>query len=182
MGVFGIFKSNKEENTPYEDEITSIARVISEGSDKVLSEVRECAADITAYFAKHRERYEQRGLDGSEDEGYLQWIALADILIEEGFACELDWKCEKADFLHFAGGLRGIKRAGIELSAEWLEEDGDVSSWCGVLREKLEGTALAALDIDSDSYVIFAVPSSEYGSLEQYAARIGQRIAMASDM
>ena len=101
-----------------------------------------------------------------------------DILEEHGYVCERDWKDEKPDFLYFLRGLRGIERLNLEVDGDWLEEDGDVQAWCDAVTEKWEPRQcrVAAIGIDSDSYVLFPCTEGERERLGALADRLGQTI------
>lgn len=136
--------------------LLDIAEIISDGDGAVLEELARCVGDPGAYYAAHCARYEERGVYSAGDAEQICWLGMVDILESRGHVCERDWKDEKPDFLHFFSGLAGTKRLGLEIRGEWLAEDGDIQSWCGVLDGKWAPLhCCAAIGIDSDSYVLF---------------------------
>lgn len=171
------------------DYIGKIGNLISGGDEKVLQELKECSAEPLEYFKKHREQYEERGLSAEEDaaecdEVYLQWLGMADCLLANNYVCELDWKCEKEDFLYFFSALKGMETYGMSIEADWFDEEGSIDEWCGIIDEKwkTKEMCVAALDIDSDSYVIFPVPVKDMEPLVHWACRLGWNIAYAKEM
>ena len=87
----------------YRQPILEIARLISDGDQEVMGEAAECVSDPKRYFEVHIDRYEERGIEDSDDLELIQWLGLVDILESRGWVCERDWKDELGDFLHFMG-------------------------------------------------------------------------------
>ena len=190
MGLFGIFRAKetpseppKKEPSPFAPALIEIARIISGGDEEVLQDVTSCAQDPKGWFAAHQERYEERGVvDDPDDLDQVQWLGLVDILEEHGWVCERDWKDDLEDFSYFVQNLHGFQKLGLELDPDWLDEDEDISAWCGVLTEKWEGVCVAAIDIDSDSYVLFPTSTAQLADLQRLAGEIGHRIDAAERM
>lgn len=171
-------------------ELARIGKIISKGDKSVEEEVKKCLADMDAYYDEHEEEFEERGL-GREDiedeeigEEELQWLTLVDILIDHMYCCELDWKCYKEDFVEFLSELHGMEHYDITLEEEWLDEESDIREWCSVLDEKWKekGACIGALNIDSDSYVIFPILKTELEELMELAEEVDQRIGLAKNM
>ena len=168
--------------------LLEIATCISQGDKSVEAAVKKCLSDMDTYFEEHVEDFEDRGYEEEEledaGEEELQWIALADILINHVYCCELDWKCEKEDFVECFNELQGMEVYNLTLEEDCLEEEADVTEWCTVLDEKWKekGICIAALDIDSDSYVIFPIEEAELDKLMELAEKVDGRIALAKDM
>lgn len=164
--------------------IIKIAGIISGEDDIVMKEAAECVASPEMFFKKHIEKYQERGIEVMVDSSQIQWLGLVDILDKYHYVCERDWSDEKEDFFYFVRQLKGMNRYQLPLEEEWLEEDGDVAEWCTVLDEKWEGkrVCMAALDIESDSYVLFPCKLEELEELGGYGEEIGHRIDFAKDM
>lgn len=152
-------------------ELLEIGRIISDGDEAVLRELTACAADPAAYFAAHKVRYSERSVAISDGPDLIRWIGMVDILEEHNFVCERDWKDEKEDFVYFFSRLVGIKRLQLELDPDWLDEEGDIEQWCGVLNKKwaFSQCCAAAINIDSDSFVLFPCPLAQLERLAQLA-------------
>lgn len=92
-----------------------------------------------------------------EDAEEVRWLALVDILEVNGYVCERDWKDELEDFVYFIGNVKGVKSKELPIVSEWFSEDDAVADWCKVMDEKWKdkGVCVAAIDIESDSYVFF---------------------------
>ena len=162
--------------------LVEIAALISGEESAVLQSVTSCAENPQGWFDSHREQYSQRCVMSSEDTDLVQWLGLVDILAEHGWVCERDWKDELEDFSYFVQNLHGFQKLGLELDPDWLDEDEDISAWCGVLTEKWEGVCAAAIDIDSDSYVLFPTAAAQLADLQRLAGEIGHRIDAAERM
>ena len=72
----------------------------------------------------------------------------------------------------------------LPLQNDWLDEDGDIPSWCKILDEKWEeeGYCVGAMDIDSDSYVIFVCRRETLTELTQLGQKVGFRFDFAKNM
>ncbi|MCI9444243.1 MAG: hypothetical protein K2P04_05950 [Oscillospiraceae bacterium] len=153
------------------EELLEIARIISDGDEAVLKEMSGCLTDTEAFYEARRERYEERCVDAGDDPLKIRLLGLVDILEEHGYVCERDWKDEKEDFFYFFSSLHGIKRLKLDMQEAWLDEDGDIEEWCGILNEKWTDRqcCAAAVGIDSDSYVLFTCTLEELARLEKLA-------------
>lgn len=163
---------------PFGPATVEIARVISGGDETVMEEIAACAENPKNWFEEHRERYQERSVDSPSDLDLIVWLGLVDILENHGWVCERDWKDELEDFSYFLQNLHGFQQLGLDMNADWFNADGDIPAWCGVLTEKwaAQGVRVAAIDIDSDSYVLFPVSSAQFTALQTQAEKIGRSI------
>ena len=168
----------------YRQTILEIARIISDGDQEVMGEAAECVSDPKRYFEVHIDRYEERGIEDSDDLELIQWLGLVDILESRGWVCERDWKDELGDFLHFMGKLTGMAANRLSLEREWFDEDGDIQQWCRILDGKWSAREIctAALDLESDCYVLFPCKKSDLEELRHLAGSIHRRIDLAARM
>ena len=170
------------------NELLQIGNYISHGDKAVEKVLKKCVSDFDAYYEECVEDFEERGFDEDEMEEYeeeeLQLISLAYILINHGHCCELDWKCAKEDFVWSFSKLYGVEFYNLTWEEDWLDEDANVTKWCSVLDEKWQekGVCIAALDLCSDSYVIFPVLEKDLEKLMELADEIDCKIALAKDM
>lgn len=79
--------------------------------------------------------------------------------------------------------MKETKAQNLPLNAEWLNENGDISEWSAVIDTKWEqfGMCLAAIDIESDSYVLFPCKIDTLQELEALAKAISERIDYAKN-
>ena len=189
MGFFDHFKKNEAAPEPLEPSVKSIgptvvelARVISSGDEAVLRDITACTEAPADWFTSHQDRYRERCILSSDNLELIQWLGLVDILEEHGWVCERDWQDELEDFSYFVQNLHGFQKLGLSLDPDWLDEDEDIPAWCGVLTEKWEGVCVAAIDIDSDSYVLFPTSTAQLADLQRLAGEISHRIDAAERM
>ena len=195
MGIFDCFKKQdpapevpsapKAEPKPFGPTLIEIARIISGGDEEVLQDVTSCAQDPKGWFAAHQERYEERGVvDDPDDLDQVQWLGLVDILEERGWVCDRDWKDELEDFSYFLQNLKGFQALGLELDESWFDEDEDIPAWCTVLTEKWRSqeVRVAAININTDSYVLFPTTYAHLDELQKLAGKIGQCIDCVEQM
>ena len=168
--------------------IYKIAAEISNNDAAVLEEINECLSDIKKYFAENVELYKERGITRDDmengEENFIQWIGMVDILFKHHYACERDWKDELEDFLYFMRELEGVKSNHLTLEEDWFDEGDDVAKWCGIIDRKWAplGMCAAAIDIDSDSYVIFPCNINVLQKLQEYTGETDFGIGRASRM
>ena len=175
MGFFDHFKKNEATPEPLEPSVKSIgptvvelARVISSGDEAVLRDITACTEDPADWFTSHQDRYRERCILSSDDPELIQWLGLVDILEEHGWVCERDWKDELEDFSYFVQNLHGFQKLGLELDPDWLDEDEDISAWCG--------------EYVLDSYVLFPTSTAQLADLQRLAGEISHRIDAAERM
>ncbi len=186
MGIFDRMKEQEPapedlpapaaEGKPFGPNVLEIAKLISSGDEAVLKDVSACTEDPAGWFTAHQDRYRERCILSPDDPELIQWLGLVDILEEHGWVCERDWKDELEDFSYFVQNLHGFQKLGLELDPDWLDEDEDIPARCGVLTEKWEGVCVAAIDIDSDSYVLFPATAPQFAQLQKLAGEIGHCI------
>lgn len=153
------------------------AQIISSDDEAVLSQVHDLFDDTTAFLARHREQYLERGIDieqSSKEE--LYWISFADILIAHNYAVEFDWKGELEDFEYFLKDLQGFKSYS-DIEFPLLDEDGTVHLWIEQINDHWQDQSIALMqqDIDSDSHVIFVVEKAQMSFLQAESQKLGQR-------
>lgn len=66
----------------------------------------------------------------------------------------------------------------------WLDGGQDIPIWCNILAEQWEpqGVRIAAIGIDSDSYVLFPCPVAQLPTLQRLAGELGQYIESVEGM
>ncbi|RSJ91155.1 DUF6630 family protein [Streptococcus cristatus] len=159
----------------------SMVELLTEDSS-VRSAIEACLTSLWDYFDENLERYDDRGIEDDEAEDTIVWLGIVDELIESGDAIELDWNSILEDFTYFMKELADQKN--LPLKDDWLDEDRDIPSWCKVLDEKWEeaGYCVGAMDIDSDSYVIFVCRRETLTELTQLGQKVGFRFDFAKNM
>lgn len=129
MGFFSKLFGGKSEDEIDFNVYLEFAKLISLDDEKVLSEVKELITRTDAFISKNKEFYENRGIDlGKWKRPRLIWMGFADILINNGFAEEFDWKCELECFESLLAELKSFKAYALNLPP-LTEDKNDVYEW-----------------------------------------------------
>ena len=129
MGFFSkLFGGTNEDEIDF-NVYLEFAKLISLDDEKVLSEVKELITRTDAFISKNKEFYENRGIDlGKWKRPRLIWMGFVDILINNGFAEEFDWKCELECFESLLAEIKSFKVYDLELPP-LTEDKNDVYEW-----------------------------------------------------
>jgi rhodanese-related sulfurtransferase len=126
------------------------------------------------YLRVHADDAENRGL---EDEDVDPWFALVDWLIENEFAHELDWRENAAELAWGLSRMSAVLASGIDLQSV---DDADAHLTFGVLRANAllapAGLELVIFDIDSDSFPVVLVETTNRDRIVALAAGLGHRV------
>lgn len=168
----------------YDNCLLEIVRMVCFNDRNVLCQAEKCIAETESYYKEHQDAYEERGIDPDEDESFLQWIGCVDLLIRYHYVWECDWKEEKDCFLTQISDLKGRKKFQLNVKSEWLDERRTVPQWCEKLDREWykEKCAVAAFNIDSDSYVLFVCSLDALEKLTVLAEDFGYHIDFAKNM
>lgn len=176
MGFFSkLFGGTNEDEIDF-NVYLEFAKLISLDDEKVLSEVKELITHTDAFISKNKEFYENRGIDlGKWKRPRLIWMGFADILINNGFAEEFDWKCELECFESLLAEIKSFKVYDLELPS-LTEDKNDVYEWIKTINTiwQEQGFCLMQMYIDSDSYVIFPIEASKTEFLETESKKINE--------
>ena len=176
MGFFSkLFGGTNEDEIDFNIYL-EFAKLISLDDKKVLSEVKELITNTDAFISKNKEFYENRGIDlGKWKRPRLIWMGFADILINNGFAEEFDWKCELECFESLLAEIKSFKVYDLELPS-LTEDKNDVYEWIKTINTiwQEQGFCLMQMYIDSDSYVIFPIEASKTEFLETESKKINE--------
>ncbi len=170
--------------SPDNSPIYKIAAEISNADAKLLSEISECLLHTSDYFRKHLENYENRGMEEERDIDKIRWIGMVDSLIEHGYVCECDYKEELDEVLSCIKVLKGVRNENLPLEPDWFDEEDEITDWCETIDQNWQpqDMCIAAIDIGSDSYVMFACRRDSFKTLCEYAEEAGYRIDLACNM
>lgn len=174
-------EDNEEEDDEEDEEkladypLYKIADCIANGTPFVMLEVEECLADYIAYC-------EERDIEAEEcEEIFMEicWSGLADSLIKNEYAIELEWNENAKALANKLAENKIIKRDSSLLNKGWFSEEDSIVDGCHILNKKWrgKGMCLGIMDIDSDnysdSYVIFPCKLKELEMLKQWAEELG---------
>ncbi|MGG5207405.1 DUF6630 family protein [Chryseobacterium sp. MIQD13] len=95
------------------------------------------------------------------------WLAMTDMLIENGYAFEIDWKEDYSVAKNQTEILLRNKNTAIEIEEDENLYDSEAELFFPLLNKKIEksGYQLLNLDIDSDSYVSILVSNESINNL-----------------
>jgi hypothetical protein len=172
-----------------EHPLVEIAHIISNDDAKVIHDITECVTDSRAYYLKHHDDYDARGIERTsftildwEGESEVYWLGLVDALQRGKYAWEIDWKGETEDTL---GILQCVAdQSGFKVVMNDLAVQGDraktqplepvLHDIAKLLAEK--DIALGMIDIGSDSYVLFLTRPPQKRKLAELAQSLKRRI------
>ena len=176
MGFFSkLFGGTNEDEIDF-NVYLEFAKLICLDDEKVLSEVKELITRTDAFISKNKEFYENRGIDlGKWKRPRLIWMGFADILINNGFAEEFDWKCELECFESLLAEIKSFKVYDLELPP-LTEDKNDVYEWIKTINTiwQEQGFCLMQMYIDSDSYVIFTIEAGKSECLDTESKKINE--------
>ena len=173
-----LYKSNKKEI------LLEILKCIVNEDKSILEEIERCTKNPLTYYEIHKSRYEDRGIEKDDEIDKIQWIGMIDCLLENNYVVELDFKCEKEDFISLFKETKGFRKNGLFINSSLLNSEEYITEWCKALDEewKDKGLCIIALDINSDSYIIFVGELKILYTLGDLAQKIDQRISLAQKM
>ncbi|WP_028263836.1 DUF6630 family protein [Atopobium fossor] len=147
-----------------------------------ISNLQACFESPQQYFNAHEEQFDDRGISSSDEPSTIKWLAIVDELMAQDEVVELDWKTEQEEFFEQVKPL--ASKQGLELQLDWLKEDGDIPIWCAVLDKKWseKKSCVGAMDIYSDSYVLFICQREVLQQLVALGNKVGHRFDLATNM
>lgn len=168
--------------TPSKYNETDITDIIAPGDATVQKLVEEIVADPTGVFRSGRYHLEERGME-EEFEDEIRWLGMVEILLEQGYVCELDYKETPDVVISSVTTLKGMERLGLTLNESALEAQKYVADWCRFIDRQWEDMdcCLGCIDIESDSYVLFPCKHTELKRLSVIAADMDRVIARGRD-
>ena len=156
--------------------------VLLTDNTEVRSKLESCLESPQRYYRENVESYEERCIDGNQEDDRIVWFAIADEMILSGAAIELDWKTDAEDFFYEMKSLANRHR--LEIQEDCFKKDDDIPTWCEVLDEKWmdKDFCVGGMDIDSDSYVLFVCQAEVLKQLSELGKQVGQKFDSAKNM
>lgn len=156
--------------------------VLLTDNTEVRSKLESCLESPQRYYRENVESYEERCIDGNQEDDRIVWFAIADEMILSAAAIELDWKTDAEDFFYEMKSLANRHR--LEIQEDWFKKDDDIPTWCEVLDEKWmdKDFCVGGMDIDSDSYVLFVCQAEVLKQLSELGKQVGQKFDSAKNM
>ena len=147
-----------------------------------ISKLARCFDSPKTYFDENAERYDERCIEADEEKDKIVWIAIVDELIESGDVIELDWK---EGFEEFIAQMKNLAdNNNLDLQENRFNKGGNILAWCEILDEEWnsQGFCVGAMDIDSDSFVMFVCRRETLENLMGLGKKVNQRFDFAKNM
>lgn len=149
---------------------------------EVRSNLEFCLESPQQYYKEKADIYEERCIDGNQEDKTIIWIGMVDEMLSGNEAIELDWKTDAEDFFYEMKSLANRHR--LEIQEDWFKKDDDIPTWCEVLDEKWmdKDFCVGGMDIDSDSYVLFVCQAEVLKQFSELGKQVGQKFDSAKNM
>lgn len=160
----------KTNNKNIVETYTNIIDTITNSNKEILAKFRNCIDNPKQYYQNNYSIYEQRGIDEYTTDDYIQFWAMIELLLENNYCCELDYK-EEVD--RFIESIKDLKNA-IPFNKENLNPNDDISVWCEEINKEWEThkTCVADIDTDNDSYVLFICDYEKLNYISTLAKKV----------
>ena len=111
----------------------AIARLLPDG-DTLFAKVERCIDAPKQYYTDNAERYREREMDENERNCNIIWAAIANEMLDNGNAVEMDWDVTKQKFCLKLKGL--ADKYHLTLNEDWLDEEDEIETWCEILNKQ----------------------------------------------
>ncbi len=167
-----------------ESPFTAIAKAISNGDRLVMLDAKYYTADPVKFFENHKAEYEKYGITSPSDPNLIQWVGLAESLIEQLYAIKVDSKTQCADFVWSFNQLPRMEEYHLTAREQWLAPAATIPQWCSALDDKWLkiGCCAAGLDMGKDCYVLFPIRLSQLEELMELGNKAGHLILPAKEL
>lgn len=176
MGLFEVFRRNRHPKNSH-----IYLEIIRCLSDRETTEhFYACTTSPETWYHAHVCDYESRSIPPTAGHDIIIWIGMADYLLTNGIAAELDYAAELTEFLDVLHQLASTQI----IDETWFDESDSVPEWCAKLNTEWKNTdtCVGAVDIDSDSYVLFVTSCSTLIQLQILAKSVNRRIDLAHQL
>ena len=152
----------------------------TEDNPKAIADTFAALANILRVDAADtkqlRKKLQAKGSTGID----TAWEGLCKKLVRSGRAASLDWKSEREDFVAAVQSLTA--GTGLAVDEELLGEADGISVWSKNVNAMWEDHILAALDMNSEDYVLLVLTRMDFACASEYARALLHRIARAEEM
>ena len=111
----------------------AIAKLLPDG-DTLFAKVERCIDAPKQYLIDNMERFREREMDENERNCDIIWATIANEMLDNGNAVEVDWEVTKQDFCLKMKGL--ADKYHLTLNEDWLEEEDEIETWCEILNKQ----------------------------------------------
>ena len=111
----------------------AIAKLLPDG-DALFAKVERCIDAPKQYYTDNVERFREREMDENERNCDIIWAAIANEMLDNGNAVEVDWDVTKQEFCLKMKGL--ADKYHLTFNEDWFEEEDEIETWCEILNKQ----------------------------------------------
>ena len=161
----------------------AIAKLLPDG-DALFAKVERCIDAPKQYLIDNMERFREREMDENERNCDIIWATIANEMLDNGNAVEVDWEVTKQEFCLKMKGL-GDKYH-LTLNEDWLNEDDEIDTWCDILNKQWAdwGLCVAKFTIvcGNFGYLYFIYERQDVEKLSDLCMEVNQCIDVAKEI
>ena len=160
-----------------------IAKLLPDG-DALFAKVERCIDAPKQYLIDNMERFREREMDENERNCDIIWATIANEMLDNGNAVEVDWEVTKQDFCLKMKGL--ADKYHLTLNEDWLNEDDEIDTWCDILNKQWAdwGLCVAKFTIvcGNFGYLYFIYERQDVEKLSDLCMEVNQCIDVAKEI
>ena len=161
----------------------AIAKLLPDG-DALFAKVERCIDAPKQYLIDNMERFREREMDENERNCDIIWATIANEMLDNGNAVEVDWEVTKQDFCLKMKGL--ADKYHLTLNEDWLNEDDEIDTWCDILNKQWAdwGLCVAKFTIvcGNFGYLYFVYERQDVEKLSDLCMEVNQCIDVAKEI
>ena len=161
----------------------AIAKLLPDG-DALFAKVERCIDAPKQYLIDNMERFREREMDENERNCDIIWATIANEMLDNGNAVEMDWEVTKQEFCLKMKGL--ADKYHLTLNEDWLNEDDEIDTWCDILNKQWAdwGLCVAKFTIvcGNFGYLYFIYERQDVEKLSDLCMEVNQCIDVAKEI
>lgn len=161
----------------------AIAKLLPDG-DALFAKVERCIDAPKQYLIDNMERFREREMDENERNCDIIWATIANEMLDNGNAVEVDWEVTKQEFCLKMKGL--ADKYHLTLNEDWLNEDDEIDTWCNILNKQWAdwGLCVAKFTIvcGNFGYLYFIYEPQDVEKLSDLCMEVNQCIDVAKEI
>lgn len=161
----------------------AIAKLLPDG-DALFAKVERCIDAPKQYLIDNMERFREREMDENERNCDIIWATIANEMLDNGNAAEVDWEVTKQEFCLKMKGL--ADKYHLTLNEDWLNEDDEIDTWCDILNKQWAdwGLCVAKFTIvcGNFGYLYFIYERQDVEKLSDLCMEVNQCIDVAKEI
>ena len=185
----GLFKNKimakKDAKVNFDEVYKEIFSIIADHHESIVEEVAYCIENPRIFAKKNDELFDARGVNSqTAAEFKIKWLGCVEIMLRHGCAVEFDHNVDFDTFYERFGELDVVKSRGVLPSDDDIYLDYGINNWFAAIDRcwMKSGLCVGAVDIDSDSYVVFVCTAEQLDQLGRLAEKVARRIVRAREL